>query len=384
MKLSVVLPTRNGGDLLHHCVASVLGQDFEEMELIVSDNASDDMTQDVLAGFSGDPRLTVIRQPQVLDVTTNWTRAVDRACGEYVLLLGDDDLLLPGSAARLTERLAEYDDPDCLTFNGYAYAFPGALPETPDSHFSDPFYEWDPSLPPVGLIPLDARRGLVRDFFRFRFRVHLNLQTTLVSRAAVGRMTKGLFRPPFPDFYALNALMLRADAWAYVPDKLVVIGISPKSFGHTVHGHDTRAGVSYLGMGDNAFPGHLPGNEIANGTYACLLHLKADYPADLAGVEISRPQYVFDQVYSWFLQARLGVLPRRVALRRMRLLRARDWIDLWRGFLINVSFDRIRRNVLLDRRKPSRHLWPTLQPLPEVRSISEFADWLERDRAPAA
>ena len=383
MRLSVALPTRNGGDLLPYSVASILAQDCDELELVVSDNASDDSTQDVLAEFAADPRMTVVRQDEPVDVTTNWNRVLSRCSGDYFLMLGDDDFMPAGSAERLLAHLSAYGDPDCLTFNGWAYAFPGALPEAPESHFSDPFYEWDPLLPAEGRIPMEAWRDVVRDFFRFRYRVHLNLQTTLIARRAVSRLSQGAFKPPFPDFYALNALMLRAETWAYVPEKLVIVGISPKSFGHTVHGHDTRAGVSYLGMADSSFPGHLPGNEIANGTYACLLHLKADYPVDLADVEISRPQYVFDQVYSWFLQARLGVLPRRAALRRLRLLRPRDWLDLWRGFFMNVSLDRLRRNVLLDRRKPARHLWPTLRPVPEVRSIAEFADWLERDRTAA-
>ena len=48
MKLSIVLPTRNGGELLEGCLRSILDQDYSDMELVVSDNASDDRTPDIL------------------------------------------------------------------------------------------------------------------------------------------------------------------------------------------------------------------------------------------------------------------------------------------------------------------------------------------------
>ena len=225
----------------------------------------------------------------------------------------------------------------------------------------------------------------MRDFFRFRFRIHLNLQTTVVARKAIDRMTHGFLKPPFPDFYALNALMMKADKWVYSPQQLIVIGISPKSFGHTVHGHERTEGLKYLGISPD-FPGHLPGNEVINGTYAVLLELERDYGPDLAGIRIDRPQYVFNQVYAWYLQWRVGSLPGREFARRARALRARDWIALARGLAPNLRPHRIRRNIRIDRDEPVQHLWPGLEPLPGVDDIESFARWVasERPRAAAA
>ena len=79
MRLSVVLPTRNGAHMLGSCVRSILGQDYEDMELVVSDNASTDHTQDVLAGFAGDPRLRVLRLDEPVEVTDNWVNGVGAA-----------------------------------------------------------------------------------------------------------------------------------------------------------------------------------------------------------------------------------------------------------------------------------------------------------------
>jgi glycosyltransferase involved in cell wall biosynthesis len=381
VRLSIVLPTRNGGHLIEGCLRSVLDQRFSDMEVVVSDNASTDDTPEILRRFEDDPRLKVIRVDEPLEVTDNWVNAVDASSGDYVLLIGDDDYLLPGYCERISELIDAYEGPDCITYNAYAYAFPGALAGHRHSHFADPFFKWDPELPDEGPIPAPLRRELVRDFFRFRFRIHLNLQTTIVSRRAIGRMRYGFLKPPFPDFYALNALMLLAESWVYAPEKLIVIGISPKSFGHTVHGHDSTEGLKYLGISPE-FPGHLPGNEVINGTYACLLELERDYGPELAGIEIDRAQYVFNQDYAWYLQRRVGSLPWREVRRRMRLLGARDWALLAKGLAPNLSLTRVRRNIRIDRDEPVQHLWPGLEPLPGVDDIEAFASWVAARRQP--
>jgi glycosyltransferase involved in cell wall biosynthesis len=381
VRLSIVLPTRNGGHLLEGCLRSVLGQAYEDMELVVSDNASTDETPETLRRFEDDPRFKAIRMHEPLEVTDNWINAVQASSGDYVLLIGDDDYLLPGYCERIAELIDAYDRPDCITYNAYAYAFPGALAGHRHSHFADPFFKWDPALPPEGPIPAADRRALVRDFFRFNFRIHLNLQTTIVSRRAIERMRNGFLKPPFPDFYALNALMLLADNWVYSPEQLIVIGISPKSFGHTVHGHDRTEGLRYLGISPD-FPGHLPGNEVINGTYACLLELKRDYGPELAGIDIDRAQYVFNQVYAWYLQWRVGSLPPKTVRQRLRALGPRDWLLLIKGLAPNLSVTRLRRNVRIDRDDPVEHLWPGLRPLPEVDDIAAFARWVQSGREP--
>ncbi len=381
MKLSIVLPTRNGGAMLEGCLRSVLSQPFADMEVVVSDNASTDDTPEILRRHESDDRLKVVRVDAPLEVTDNWINAVAASSGDYLLLIGDDDYLLPGYCERIAELIEAHDNPDCITYNAYAYAFPGALAGHRHSHFADPFFKWDPDLPAAGPIPRELRRELVRDFFRFRFRIHLNLQTTIVSRRAIERMHNGFLKPPFPDFYALNALMLLADNWVYSPEQLIVIGISPKSFGHTVHGHDRAEGLKYLGISPE-FPGHLPGNEVINGTYACLLELERDYGPELTGIEIDRAQYVFNQVYAWYLQMRVGSLPWQTVRRRLRLLSARDWLLLAKGLAPNLSFTRVRRNVRIDRDEPIEHLWPGLEPLPGVDDIEAFAQWVAARREP--
>ncbi len=375
MRYSILLPTRNGAALLENVLHSVLGQDYADMELVVSNNASEDGTREILARLASDPRLRVVHLEAPVGVTENWNVALAHSRGERVVLLGDDDLLLPRYFERLDELLARHDEPECLTYNGYAYAFPG-FSGSPHSHYADPFYVNDPRVSRDGPLAASLRREIVGEMFRFRFPLALNMQVAAVSRRAIDRLADGLFKEPFPDFYGLGALLLTARTWAHVDERLVVVGVSPKSFGRTVHSAVEQArGLEYLGI-DTDFPGQLPGSEIVNGTYRCLLELERDYPDALRGIEIDRPEYVLQQAYAWYIQARLRSLPPRAIGRRLRRLRAGDWWPLARMLARRLTPGRLRRRLRINPSDPAAQLWAGMRPLPEVHDIAQFGAWI--------
>ena len=59
--VSVIIPTHNRAEVLGRAIASVLGQTWTDLELIVVDDGSTDATARVLAEFD-DPRLTGMHQ----------------------------------------------------------------------------------------------------------------------------------------------------------------------------------------------------------------------------------------------------------------------------------------------------------------------------------
>ncbi|MDP2709984.1 MAG: glycosyltransferase family 2 protein [Solirubrobacteraceae bacterium] len=375
MKLSILLPTRNGGHQLEDCIRSVLSQPEPDLELVVSDNASDEITAAVLRSFAGDPRLHVVRQPEPLSVTDNWRCALEAASGDYVLLIGDDDCLLEGTVARLDGLLEEFDAPDVLSFGAYGYAFPGAFGEGASAYYSDPLFPYDERLPRRGLLALADRERCVRDFFAFDITFCPNLQTTLVSRAALLGLRNGPFKEPYPDFYAINALLLVAPRWAHVPDNLVVVGVSPKSFGRTLKGGGSDSGRAYLGI-DTTFPGYLPGTDMVNGSHLFLERLLEDYGPELDPIEISRSKYVYRQGYAWYLDFRLRKIDRRELGRRLRMLSARDWIGFVRELGARFGPGMIRNHARVDERSEIASVWANMRPIPDRRTIGAFAAWV--------
>lgn len=92
--VSVCVPAYQAGEYLAATINSVLRQTFEDFELLVLDNASTDATAEILRGFT-DPRLRVLRNPEVLPVAANWNRVIGKSTAPLVKLVCADDLLHP-------------------------------------------------------------------------------------------------------------------------------------------------------------------------------------------------------------------------------------------------------------------------------------------------
>jgi glycosyltransferase involved in cell wall biosynthesis len=96
---SVLIPTFNRFDLLQEAIDSVLAQDFQDFEVIVSDNWSADGTREVLEKYT-DPRVIITRPPTHVPMPFNWEHARSAATGKYLVPLADDDALVGGALTR--------------------------------------------------------------------------------------------------------------------------------------------------------------------------------------------------------------------------------------------------------------------------------------------
>ena len=92
--VTIAIPTFNRASWLKDCVLSALAQSYSRFEVLVSDNASTDETQDILKQFS-DPRLRVVRQQHNIGLLPNWNTSLAEARGEYIVFVSDDDRIAP-------------------------------------------------------------------------------------------------------------------------------------------------------------------------------------------------------------------------------------------------------------------------------------------------
>ena len=74
--VSVCIPTYNYARFLGSAIESVIAQTFEDFELIVSDNASTDDTQAVIASYD-DPRIRAYRNDHNLGLFGNFSRCLE-------------------------------------------------------------------------------------------------------------------------------------------------------------------------------------------------------------------------------------------------------------------------------------------------------------------
>jgi hypothetical protein len=208
------------------------------------------------------------------------------------------------------------------------------------------------------------------------------MQTTLVSRSAISRVSGGIFQAPFPDHYALNALLLTCDKWLFSPGHYVVVGVSPKSFGHYMYSNQQQSGLSYLKI-ESEFSGRIPGNELLNGMHFWLNSLKKSFPESLQNIEVDRSGYLRRQVYAWIMQLNLKVISFDELFKRVLHLGFRDKILLMKSIFDFESWLRLIKLARSNGRSDLEKQWPGLRPLDNIQNIKQFAisysnDLLER------
>jgi len=78
---------------------SILHQTYQNLEILVVDNASTDNTSSLL-GQVNDPRLVIRRNERLIDGHANWSKCIQLATGEYIAVFHADDLYLPDMVER--------------------------------------------------------------------------------------------------------------------------------------------------------------------------------------------------------------------------------------------------------------------------------------------
>ena len=94
--VSIGLPVYNAERHLAKALDSLLAQDYESFELIVSDNASTDSTQEICTSYAKrDSRLRYHRAEHNMGAIWNFNRVFELATGEYFMWAAHDDLRDP-------------------------------------------------------------------------------------------------------------------------------------------------------------------------------------------------------------------------------------------------------------------------------------------------
>ncbi|TGD82995.1 glycosyltransferase [Hymenobacter wooponensis] len=105
-KVSIIIPTYNRAAFLKEAVESILSQDFQDFNIVITDNASSDNTKETVLGFKSD-KIIYHRNDENLGVVNNHNKALELADGEYIAIFSDDDLMFKGSLAK---RVAVLDN----------------------------------------------------------------------------------------------------------------------------------------------------------------------------------------------------------------------------------------------------------------------------------
>lgn len=129
--LSIGVPVRNGGELLTRALASIAAQTYEHIEVVISDNASDDGTEAQCRAFvAAHPNARYIRHDRVLSAGDNFKLVWAESRGEFFAWAAHDDDRSPDFGSALVAALVATPDA--------GLAYPTLLIERPDAPEPDP------------------------------------------------------------------------------------------------------------------------------------------------------------------------------------------------------------------------------------------------------
>lgn len=211
VKLSICVPTFNRAHHLRNCLNSIAASGLVgsgDIEVCVSDNGSTDNTRLVVKEAERRIPVRYSRNEQNLGLARNFIRVVEMASGEFVWLLGDDDLLVPGALEEVIGLIDRHSGVDFFYINSFhltaeyvlSRSQPFDLPMLPEK--MEPFSKWrnDMTAPFLDLIDprisFDFLGGMFLAVFRReKWLAHV---AVLDARAMVDMQTFSSFDNTFP------------------------------------------------------------------------------------------------------------------------------------------------------------------------------------------
>ncbi|GEM_PF-1426464 len=130
--LTIYIPTFNRAHLLGRMLVSlersVEGIDPSKIEVVIRDNASTDQSAHIVEAHAGRLPIRYFKNPHNRGGIANMLSCADEAQGEFIWMLGDDDLVLPDALSRILSQLETYP-----SFDGHIACHAVAAEEKRDS-----------------------------------------------------------------------------------------------------------------------------------------------------------------------------------------------------------------------------------------------------------
>ena len=119
-RYSIIIPTFERQNLLANTIKGCLLQDYDDFEVLVSNNYSQDGTRRVLDQFISEARVRVVHTDKKLSMQDHFAFAMKHSRGDYVLVLGDDDGVSP-SIFKIMDEVLTKSNANLVRFKSALY-----------------------------------------------------------------------------------------------------------------------------------------------------------------------------------------------------------------------------------------------------------------------
>lgn len=299
---SIVIPTYNRHDLIPYAIQSVLWQTFDDYEIIVCDNFSTDNTFAVVNQFKNS-RIKYLRTPQHFVIADSFEYARKHAKGKLVLMMSDDDALVPGALESFYQEHRQHDAE--LIFSQIAEYRDNGFPGIERNILDCP--------PFSGVSRIIQKDDFLNPLFNFTYKFSMHPSSYVFSSTLANRIanrTGRFFQTNGIEFFAWPVAAILSNKIVFIELPLVIVGRTKKSWGsNIVFCNPGKDKIKKLIDDVEQIPKYAPFtnftwyNLIAEG----LLTAKNLYPKEFEKFIFDEPQYIIKTMEELERRRRLGV-----------------------------------------------------------------------------
>ncbi|NKJ46429.1 glycosyl transferase [Burkholderia sp. SG-MS1] len=232
-KVSICLPTCNRPELIANCIDSCLGQSYGNLEIVIGDDSKDTRTQQLIAARYGEePRVRYTLNQPPLGQARNVASLFERASGDKILLIHDDDLLTTDGVEKLVSLWTRHPQLDAAFGDQYEADHGGAVDVDASARLNAAFRRTQDA---EGLQPLPGRTGLIQMFPNNGWMADARLVKRIGYKHQYGMCC---------DFVFGTELCLAAREVFYLHDYVSVYRKTATSISHSTRGTTIAATVS--------------------------------------------------------------------------------------------------------------------------------------------
>jgi glycosyltransferase involved in cell wall biosynthesis len=224
-KFTVVIPTRERCETLLYTLRTCAEQDYENFDIVVSDNASMDRTREIVESFH-DPRIRYVNTGRRMSMSENFDFGLSQVSEGFVMIMGDDDGLFPGAIQRVWRIIREYQV-KAVVSSSCSYVWPNHQDKSLQNSMS-----WNPD---SSIVIRDSKAWIekmlsFRPFYTFDLPglymgfVHIDIVKSMTIDST-------FFRSMTPDAYSAFACAVALDKYAFSGRPFCIAGASGRSNG---------------------------------------------------------------------------------------------------------------------------------------------------------
>lgn len=117
MKISIIIPVYNRAQTIGRAIESILKQSYQNFEIIVIDDGSEDKLDSVLANYN-DSRIKIVKHSKNMGVNAAKNTGFDNIVGDWFTILdSDDEIVVPNALEEFVDIIRKYPEVTAITCN---------------------------------------------------------------------------------------------------------------------------------------------------------------------------------------------------------------------------------------------------------------------------